>query len=95
MNYIDALAARIAKECGDDWEEISRNEQRLYRLYAVLGRAKKGSVTWEDVHDAWSAWRSDMMPEHRSIISFRDLTPEVQSLDRPYTDAIRRAVEPT
>ncbi len=94
MNYIDALACRIAKECGDDWEEISRNEERLYRLYAVLGRAKGQAVTCEDVHDAWAAWRSDMMPEHHSIIPFDELTPEVQSLDQPYVDAIKQAVTP-
>ncbi len=94
MNYIDRLAASIAKECGDEWEDITRNDQRLYRLYAVLGQAKGPSVTREDVHNAWSAWQSDTGPNHRSIIPFDELAPDVQALDQPYVDAIKQAVTP-
>jgi hypothetical protein len=40
------------------------------------------------VHDAWSVWRNKTDPDHRSLIPFDDLTPEVQQLDSKYREAI-------
>jgi hypothetical protein len=41
------------------------------------------------VHHAWSAWRAETKPDHRSLVPFEDLTPDVQELDSAYRDAIR------
>ena len=49
MNYLDNLAEYIRSECGG-------GPIALYRIYAVLARAKAPNVTNEDVHDAWVAW---------------------------------------
>ena len=84
MNYLDNLAEYIRSECGG-------GPIVLYRIYAVLARAKAPNVTNEDVHDAWVAWCLHVKPYHRSIGPFSDLTPEVQALDAPYRDVINRS----
>ena len=91
MNYIDALAQAIHDAAPHDGP-IEADEWPLYRLYAVLGLVKGQDVTLEDVHDAWAAWRSEAMPEHRSIRPFSELDRPVQLLDQPYVDAIKRAM---
>ncbi len=87
MNYIDRIATQIATECGDANPDMS-----LYRIYAVLALVCGEEVENIDVHDAWSAWIAATKPDHRSLIPFDDLTPEVQELDSPYRDAIIRVV---
>ena len=90
MNYIDALARNIFDRTLRDGEpkEMTPEDARLYRIYAVLALAKGRETTSRDVHDAWSAWRADTMPEHRSLIPFEDLAPNVQDYDDAYRDAI-------
>ncbi len=92
MNYIDTLAARIAQNRHDDFATMDEHGQRLYRIYALLGLLKGQDVTLEDVHDAWAVWRAETNPTHQSIKPFVELTPDVQALDQPYVDAIRKAV---
>ena len=91
MNYIDALAQAIYDAVPHDGP-IEADEWPLYRLYAVLGLVKGQDVALEDVHDAWAAWRSETNPWHRSLVPFADLAPDVQALDQPYVDAIKRAM---
>ena len=93
VSYIDRIAAIVAHHAGDDFDAMNRNDQRLYRIYAVLCLSKGTDTTLKDVHDAWSAWRAHTMPEHRSIIPFEELTPETQALDAPYRDAIHQAAQ--
>jgi len=64
----------------------------LFRLYAVLLRAKGGQVTSADVHDAWSAWMLTMGDDHPAIRPFDSLDERTQREDEPYVEAIRRAV---
>jgi hypothetical protein len=89
MNYIDRIASVIHKiaqgEESTPWAQC--DHQSLYRIYAVLALTKR-EVTSEDVHDAWSAWRAETQPNHRSLVPFCDLSPEVQAYDDPYRDAI-------
>ncbi len=91
MNYIDALASKIAQNCNDDFATINVYDQSLYRIYALLALIKGQDVTLEDVHDAWAVWRAETNPTHHSLKPFTELTPEVQALDQPYVDAIRQA----
>jgi hypothetical protein len=86
-NYIDDLALAIYNHA-EPGGPPDADEMRLYRIYAVLARSKGTETTLEDVHDAWSAWKSDTFPEHRSIVPFEQLAPAVQELDREYCDAI-------
>jgi hypothetical protein len=83
VNYLDSLAVDIgllAPSCPPE----------LLRLYAVLALVKGTGTTLEDVHHAWSAWRAATKPDHPALVPFGDLSPEVQELDRPYAEAIRR-----
>lgn len=90
MNYIDEIACEIGDECGIRGVDRDENGMRLLRIYAVLALTVGVAVTWENVHDAWSAWRSDTDPKHKSIVRFVDLAPNVQALDAKYADAIRK-----
>lgn len=81
-NYLDTVAADIGAL-------VPGCPPSLLRLYAVLALTKGTGVTLEDVHHAWAAWRTETQPGHRSLVPFRDLSPEVQELDRPYMEAIR------
>jgi len=64
MNYLDNLAEYIRSECGG-------GPIALYRIYAVLARAKAPNVTNEDVHDAWVGLVSErpaLPPVHWSVL---------------------------
>ena len=92
MNYIDDIAfliycKTVPKNAVID---ISQEDWRLYRIYAVLCLAKGVETQNIDVHDAWSAWRSDTNPEHVSCIPFDDLPSRTQEMDIEYRDAIRQ-----
>nr|WP_153427014.1 hypothetical protein [Streptomyces alkaliphilus] len=63
----------------------------LFRLYAVLLKAKGEQVTDEDVHDAWSAWMQSIDDTHKALVPFRELDPDTRAFDTPYADAIRAA----
>jgi hypothetical protein len=82
MNYLDSIARQIRHQVPDCSTE-------LLRYYALLTLVKGEDVTLEDVHNAWSAWRTSTRPEHPSIVPFAELSSEVQELDRPYMEAIR------
>jgi hypothetical protein len=90
VNYIDDIACQIGDECGIRGVDRDENGMRLLRIYAVLALSVGEQVTWEHVHDAWSAWRSDTKPDHKSIVWFDELAPNVQSLDAKYADAIAK-----
>ena len=90
MIYLDALADQIFTFAHGGGEASSEDRQ-LYRLYAVLARAKGLETTAEDVHDCWSAWMAEEMPDHRSLRPFEQLSERVQQMDETYVYAIRRA----
>lgn len=79
--YVDDVLDRLGKRLPDC-------EIDLLRFYALLVLVKGRNTTPKDVHDAWAVWRSINLPEHRSIVPFERLTPEVQYLDDPFVDAI-------
>lgn len=64
-------------------------EHELLVSYTLLGLTKGVNVTLEDVHDAWSSWRAfSDRPDHKSLVPFDELSPEVQDMDKPFQDAI-------
>jgi hypothetical protein len=85
-NYIDDIAAKIGALC--DMTMEGPRSRRLLRIYAVLCLAKGENTTAEDVHDAWSAWCAEERPDHKALVPFVDLSPDVQRMDVQYQDAI-------
>lgn len=83
-NYAQAAIERVDAESPG-------LEPELVRLYALLALVKGARCTLQDVHDAWSIWRIATNPDHRSLVRFSQLAPDVQELDREYMDAIHRA----
>ncbi|QNN98420.1 hypothetical protein SEA_LILMARTIN_211 [Streptomyces phage LilMartin] len=80
-NYVQKIKDAIA-------ELHPRMDSELLDVYALLVLVKGESVTLKDVHDAWSVWKNNIRPDHRSLIEFDELTPEVQALDQRYADSI-------
>lgn len=83
MTYVDRIRAALEAE-------QPSLDPCLLDLYALLALTRGEDVSLEDVHDAWSIWRARTDPRHHSIVPFKELTTEVQELDRPYADAIHK-----
>lgn len=78
----------------DDLEALLPGcDDLLLRRYALLALTTGGATTLEDIHHAWSEWCDVLRPEHRSLVSFNQLTAEVQELDRKYMLAVHQAAE--
>lgn len=80
-NYIDEVRVRL-------FAELPGISDELLDLYALLVLTRGQNTTLEDIHDAWSVWRSHTRPDHKSLVPFKELTPEVQELDRKYCAAV-------
>lgn len=88
MNYLLEIANRIRAAVPRSL--VPENAEELFLLYAVLARSRRIETSAEDVHDAWTAWMLIRGEEHPSMVSFRDLPPEVQAEDEPFAAAIRK-----
>jgi hypothetical protein len=86
MTYIERLIAEILTE----FPKLE-GKPELVDLYAAIVLAKGIDLTNEDVHDAWAIWQNRIRPDHRSIIEYDKLTPEVQDLDTKYTRGLVHA----
>lgn len=82
-----SYAARAFERLADQLPDL---DFELLVLYALLALTRGTDTTLEDVHDAWSLWRMTARPDHRSLVPFAELSPEVQELDRPYMEATHR-----
>lgn len=92
-SYIEDIAQDIYEETGGEGP-YPENEAVLWLTYALLCLAKGTETTARNVHDAWAVWAiQEYDGTHRSLVPFDQLTPEVQALDIPYRDAIRRVAE--
>lgn len=90
--YLDDIASVIRKHVPED--RIPKgNSNALFRLYAVLLRAKGMDVSQSDVHDVWSAWMAHRNGEHDALVPYNDLPMEVRDEDRVFVKAIRSAAE--
>ncbi|MFF2314053.1 hypothetical protein ACFVVJ_29065 [Streptomyces albidoflavus] len=90
MTYLDPLADLI-RACLPPEAEPPPDSDALFRIYAVLLKAKGDQVTDEDVHNAWSAWMQSQDSTHEALVPFHDLPPETRRFDAPYAQAIRAA----
>ena len=85
-NYIDEVKEELRKHM--------KVGTGLQNVYALLVLVKGQNVTLKDVHDAWAVninqtWDHAQYGNHRSIIPFEHLIPEVQMKDQQYVDAIK------
>ena len=83
VNYVQKVIDRLD-------ELIPGNDSVLIDLYALLVLTTGEETTLKDVHDAWSVWRNLTKPDHKSLILFELLTPEIQEYDRKYMEAIHQ-----
>src|SRR6266446_1189119 len=90
--YLDRIASKIREYIPDE-RMPDGNAEELLRLYAVLLRSKGASVTYSDVHDAWSAWMVGRDRDHAALVAYEDLPSDVREEDRIFTKAVRRAAE--
>jgi len=81
MNYIQKVRNRLSLKIDV--------ESELLDLYTLIIFLRGTSVTLEDIHDAWSIWRTNTKPDHSAIIPFDELSLEVQELDREYAVAVK------
>lgn len=90
--YLDdiatAIRARIPKESMPEGDTTE-----LFRLYAVLLRAKGPNVTRSDIHDVWSAWMATRESGHVSLVKYEELPPSVKAEDEVFVVAVRQAAE--
>jgi hypothetical protein len=94
MTYLDEIAAEIRTRVPSELLP-GEDTDSLFRLYAVLARAKGARVTADDVHDAWSAWMADRNPTHPSLRPFDQLDDVTRAADEPFVAAIRAAASDT
>ncbi len=83
MNYIEETAERIRVTAP------TSSPPGLLRAYALLVFITGAATTLENVHDAWSAWRTAAVPDDPCIIPFAELAPAMQARDQKYVTAIR------
>jgi hypothetical protein len=81
VNYVQRIRTELAKRLPDC-------DDALIDLYTLLALQYGAFVQLVDVHNAWAVWRNRTDPEHRSLIPFPYLAPDVQEMDRPYMEAI-------
>jgi hypothetical protein len=86
MNYVERVIDAILGENND-------LDYALAEMYALLVLVKGVNITMEDVHDAWSMWRNQTSPSHRSILPFDELASEVQEMDREHMEMLHRVAE--
>lgn len=91
-NYIERDADLVRSQLPEG-TSVPKESGELFRIYAVLMRAKGVKTTAADVHDAWTAWISYSEPDHESAVPFDKLNFETKEADEPFLIAIRRAAE--
>jgi hypothetical protein len=85
MNYIEDLGRKIFECTGD-----IKYDQDLYSIYALLALSTGINTTNENVHDAWSVWATQLCMNHKSLIPYDELPPDIQDLDTQYRNAIQK-----
>lgn len=87
--YLDEIANVIRSNLPPDRLPEGDNKQ-LFLMYAVLVRAKGGTVTCSDVHDIWAAWIAKGDPNHAALVEYNKLSDEVKLEDLVFVEAIKR-----
>jgi hypothetical protein len=87
FNYTSPAAIKL-------FSILPKLDDELANIYLLLAYAKGKDTTLEDVHNAWTLWEITYRnPEHPSAIPFKELSFEVQELDRKYMEAIHAVAE--
>jgi hypothetical protein len=86
MNYVEKVRSQLRIE-------LEGLDKELLELYTLLGVMLGTEVAKDYVHDAWSVWQNRKNPEHKSLVPFEELSPQIQDLDTKYVEAIIRAVK--
>lgn len=81
LNYVEQSRYKLSR--------IIDVEPDLLDLYNLLVWVRGENTTWEDVHNAWSVWRTKTQPNHQSLVPFNELSKKVQAMDKEYADAIK------
>jgi hypothetical protein len=82
MNYVQKIKNAL--------QEFHPNmDSEMLDVYALLVLVRGEDTSLKDVHDAWSVWKNNIRPDHKSLIPFEELTLEVQNLDEKYAKSIR------
>lgn len=82
-NYVRKIVKLLDEELRMPVEYIE-----LLDVYSLLVLTVGEKCTKRNVHDAWSIWQNKIMPDHKSLIPFEELTGEIQNLDEQYRVAI-------
>jgi hypothetical protein len=90
--YLDDIAG-IIKNFIPESNMPEGDSIELFRLYAVLLRAKGVNATSSDIHDAWSAWMASRDNTHEALVEYNDLDEDTQFQDRIFAYAVRNAAE--
>ncbi len=90
--YLDDIAAKIRHHVPND-SMPDEDSEDLFRLYAVLLRAKGATVTQSDIHDAWSAWMVKHDTNHVSLVAYEQLPDDVRAQDRVFAAAVIKAAK--
>lgn len=70
---------------------VPATNSKQFDLYLLLTLVKGAHVTLQNVHDAWAIAEHHTNPNHPSLVPFNQLTPDLQTLDQPYANAITAA----
>lgn len=89
MTYLDEIAKAIRAAVPNDLLPKEEDLDQLFRLYAILARAKGEATTSADVHDAWAAWTLGRGDDHESVKPYDQLDGETKQEDEPFLRAIR------
>lgn len=85
MNYIQKIKDILSKKIDVDND--------LLDLYTPIVLIRGDNAILEDIHDAWSIWRNNTKPDHKSLIPFYELSGDIQELDREYMNAIHETAK--
>jgi hypothetical protein len=88
MSYVQDLADQIKDRVPSD-KLPDEDAESLFLNYALLALVKGQHVSAEDVHDAWSAWMTQIDPSHESLVPFAELDAATRAEDDVYVQAIR------
>jgi hypothetical protein len=93
VSYLDEIAEKVRAEVPTDLLPDEGDLDQLFRLYAVLVRAKGQATTNADVHDAWAAWMLGRSDNHDAVKPYEQLNSETKEQDEPFLRAIRAIAE--
>jgi len=91
-SVLDELGRRIYV-AAEETAPYAGSLRRLFLTYALAAHLKGREVTVRDIHDAWATWvEMEELAESVTLLPWDDLSPELQMLDYPDYEAVKRIV---